>query len=75
MYSPEIPKSRSRAFGQAFGQAQGKGNIPQPQKEARSLPTRAQQHARPRSTRLVLRRLPDDLLEDMVRLGERGERA
>ena len=29
MYSPEIPKSRSRAFGQAFGQAQGKGKIPQ----------------------------------------------
>ena len=58
MYSPEIPKSRSRAFGQAFGQAQGKGKIPQQQKEVRSLPARAQQHARPRSTRLVLRRLP-----------------
>ena len=36
-----------------------RGNtIPQQQKEVRSLPARAQKHVRPRSTRLVLRRLP-----------------
>ena len=52
MYSPEIPKSRSRAFGQAFGQAQGKGKIPQQQTETGWRPRPLRRRAeRPRLSR------------------------